>query len=195
MISKAGSIVEAGAMGNGQLLVGKTGAAPQVVALSGDATINNTGALTLANSGVTAGTYKSVTVDTKGRVTAGTNPTTLAGYGITDAFNGTWASLTGKPTFATVATSGSYTDLLNQPSIPVAQVSSDWNSSSGVSQILNKPTTVAGYGITDAVTLTGNQTIAGTKTFSSDAVIHGLTVGLGGGQIHSIQPLVCMRLI
>lgn len=41
--------------------------------------------LTLANSGVTAGTYKSVTVDAKGRVTAGTNPTTLAGYGITDA--------------------------------------------------------------------------------------------------------------
>lgn len=36
-------------------------------------------------SGVTAGTYRSVTVDTKGHVTAGTNPTTLAGYGITDA--------------------------------------------------------------------------------------------------------------
>ncbi len=34
---------------------------------------------------VTAGTYKSVTVDSTGRVTAGTNPTTLAGYGITDA--------------------------------------------------------------------------------------------------------------
>ena len=33
----------------------------------------------------TAGTYKSVKVDTKGRVTAGTNPTTLAGYGITDS--------------------------------------------------------------------------------------------------------------
>lgn len=37
------------------------------------------------DSGVTAGTYKSVTVDAKGHVTAGTNPTTLAGYGITDA--------------------------------------------------------------------------------------------------------------
>lgn len=36
-------------------------------------------------SGVTAGTYKSVTVDTQGHVTSGTNPTTLAGYGITDA--------------------------------------------------------------------------------------------------------------
>lgn len=39
----------------------------------------------LPNSGVSASTYRSVTVDAKGRVTAGTNPTTLAGYGITDA--------------------------------------------------------------------------------------------------------------
>lgn len=37
-----------------------------------------------ALSGVTAGTYKSVTVDEAGHVTAGSNPTTLAGYGITD---------------------------------------------------------------------------------------------------------------
>ena len=36
-------------------------------------------------SGVTAGTYKSVTVNAQGHVTAGTNPTTLAGFGITDA--------------------------------------------------------------------------------------------------------------
>lgn len=42
-------------------------------------------AYTHPNSGVTAGTYKSVTVDAQGHVTAGTNPTTLAGYGITDA--------------------------------------------------------------------------------------------------------------
>ena len=37
----------------------------------------------------TAGTYRSVTVDTYGRVTAGTNPTTLSGYGITDAYTKT----------------------------------------------------------------------------------------------------------
>ncbi len=36
------------------------------------------------NSGVSAGTYKSVTVNAQGHVTAGSNPTTLAGYGITD---------------------------------------------------------------------------------------------------------------
>lgn len=38
------------------------------------------------DSGVTTGTYRSVTVDVQGHVTAGTNPTTIAGYGITDAY-------------------------------------------------------------------------------------------------------------
>lgn len=39
----------------------------------------------IATTGVSAGTYRSVTVNAQGQVTAGTNPTTLAGYGITDA--------------------------------------------------------------------------------------------------------------
>jgi hypothetical protein len=39
----------------------------------------------LATTGVAASTYRSVTVDTYGRVTAGTNPTTISGYGLTDA--------------------------------------------------------------------------------------------------------------
>jgi hypothetical protein len=38
-------------------------------------------------AGITAGTYRQVTVDQRGRVTGGTNPTTLAGYGITDGVN------------------------------------------------------------------------------------------------------------
>lgn len=37
------------------------------------------------NSGVSVGTYKSVTVNAQGHITGGSNPTTLAGYGITDA--------------------------------------------------------------------------------------------------------------
>lgn len=36
-------------------------------------------------SNMTPGTYRSVTVNSQGIVTAGSNPTTLAGYGITDA--------------------------------------------------------------------------------------------------------------
>ena len=66
----------------------------QTITFTGDATGSGTTAvtLTLANSGATAGTYRSVTVDAKGRVTAGTNPTTLAGYGITDAATSAQAS-------------------------------------------------------------------------------------------------------
>jgi len=41
---------------------------------------------------------------------------------------------------AAVATSGDYGDLLNPPTIPAAQVNSDWDAVSGVAQILNKPT-------------------------------------------------------
>lgn len=54
---------------------------------------------------------------------------------------------------ATVAVSGSYNDLSNTPTIPAAQVNSDWNASSGVAEILNKPTilpykpVVAGTGV------------------------------------------------
>lgn len=44
-----------------------------------------------------------------------------------------------KPNLAAVATSGSYADLSNKPTIPAAQVNSDWTAVSGVSQILNKP--------------------------------------------------------
>lgn len=59
----------------------------QTVTISGDASGSGATsiALTLANTGITAGTYKITTVDAKGRVTAGTNPTTLSGFGITDA--------------------------------------------------------------------------------------------------------------
>lgn len=50
-----------------------------------------------------------------------------------------WGEVTGKPTFATVATSGSYNDLSNKPTIPAAQVNSDWNATSGIAKILNRP--------------------------------------------------------
>lgn len=63
--------------------ISATGDATWSVNFNGSA--NATAALTLANSGVVAGTYTSTTVDAKGRVTGGTNPTTLTGYGITDA--------------------------------------------------------------------------------------------------------------
>ena len=57
----------------------------------------------------------------------------------TEADNTSDAYIQNKPNLATVATSGSYNDLTNKPTIPAAQVNSDWNANSGVAQILNKP--------------------------------------------------------
>lgn len=84
---------------------------------------------------------------------------------------------------ASVAFSGSYNDLSDKPSIPAAQVNSDWNANSGVAQILNKPSlsAVATSGeyndlsnkpsIPDDAGLvhkSGAETITGIKTFNND---------------------------
>ena len=53
-----------------------------------------------------------------------------------------WANVSGKPSFATVATSGSYNDLSNKPTIPAAQVQTDWNATSGMGVLLNKPSSL-----------------------------------------------------
>ena len=68
--------------GNGLLLDGTT----FNIASSGSGTLTVSADTINLTSGIaTPNTYRSVTVDTYGRVTAGTNPTTLAGYFITDA--------------------------------------------------------------------------------------------------------------
>lgn len=66
----------------------------------------------------------------------------------TVATTGDYDDLTDKPDLsiyaessdlATVATTGSYDDLSDKPSIPPAQVNADWDATSGVTAILNKP--------------------------------------------------------
>lgn len=94
---------------NGKIWIGNilNQAAEQTVGT--DATLSNAGVLTLAATGVGAGTYNSVTVDAKGRVTAGANPTTLAGYGITDGVPKAGGAMTGPLTMtggSTITISG-----------------------------------------------------------------------------------------
>jgi len=96
-------------------------------------------------------------------------PTSLSGYGITDAYplsgnpSGfitsvpaqSWSSITGKPSFATVATSGDYGDLINKPSIPTMFSDSVtfYNASGKINQKIKvwtgnvAPSTANGYSI------------------------------------------------
>ena len=75
---------------------------------------------------------------------------------------------------ATVATSGSYNDLTDKPTIPAAQVNSDWNANSGVAEILNKPTIPTVYDATltiqkngtDVQTFTANQSTNATANIT-----------------------------
>ena len=91
-------------------------------------TVNNA-TLTIKQGGTTKGTFTAnAGTDVEINLDAG-------GSGSTD-----WSDIQNKPTFATVATSGSYNDLSDKPTIPSAQVNADWNASTGVQQILNKPT-------------------------------------------------------
>ena len=70
--------------------------------------------------------YTKDDINNKGYLTS----TALSGYATT-------ASL------ATVATSGSYNDLSNKPTIPAAQQQVNWNATSGITSIANKPTLAA----------------------------------------------------
>jgi hypothetical protein len=79
--------------GAGQVIAGagltKTGNTLNVGTASSSRIVVNTDDIDLATTGVGASTYQSVTVDTYGRITGGTNPTTLAGYNISDAYTQT----------------------------------------------------------------------------------------------------------
>lgn len=97
------------------------------------ATATSTPVITLS-----LGSIAPATVSTSALVVSGMlYPTTKGANGQVLVTNGTnkvdWTSL------ATVASTGSYNDLSNKPTIPTAQVNSDWSAISGVSQIINKP--------------------------------------------------------
>lgn len=87
------SITFAQFSGAGQVVAGtgmsKTGNTLNVNTASSARIVVGADEIDLATTGVTASTYKSVTVDTFGRITAGTNPTTISGFGITDAYTKT----------------------------------------------------------------------------------------------------------
>lgn len=124
-------------------------------ALTGDVTSSaGSGALTLANSGVTAGSYFLTTVNAKGLTTGGSNPTTLSGFGITDAIN---SSLLGANSgVATLDSTGKLTTAQIPASLVGAVVYQGlWNAST------NSPTLVSSTGTKGQYYVVGT---AGTTT-------------------------------
>lgn len=151
----------------------------QTITLSGDVTGSGTTAITatLANSGVTAGTYNNsatantpLTVDAKGRITGTgaavtitpawssitSKPTTLSGFGITDAVNKGGDTMTGllilsgDPVANLGAATKQYVDNVAQGLDPKASV---------------KAATTAN------ITLSGPQTIDGVALVAGDRVL------------------------
>jgi hypothetical protein len=131
-----------------------------------------------------------LTVDASGNLSA--NVTSVAGRtGIvtlsasdvsglaTVATTGAYADLSGKPTIPAAQVNSDWNavsgvaQILNKPTIPAAQVSSDWNASSGVAQILNKPTTftppIATASVLGGVKIGSGVTVAGDGTISVTA--------------------------
>lgn len=108
--------------------------------------------IAIANTAVTPGTYQSVTVNAQGQVTAGTNPTTLAGYGITDA-----ADVNHNHT----SINGSAATLTTPRSITITGDASGTTSFDGSSDV------------SIAVTMTGGNVYANVKAFG--AVGNGIT--------------------
>lgn len=111
----------------------------------------------------TSGQYSDLTgVPNMANYYLSSNP---AGY-ISSVPAQTWTSITGKPSFATVATTGAYNDLSGRPTIPSVptNISAFTNDvpylttvpAQSFASLTGKPTTLSGFGITDAYPLSGN---------------------------------------
>ena len=123
-------------------------------------------------SGVTVGTYKSVTVNAQGHVTAGTNPTTLAGFGITDAKK----KQSAKPSPSTSGNALAFIDTISQNEQGVITATKK--------TAQNATETQAGVVSTDS------QTFGGAKTFTNT-----VTIGKNGCTLQYDATNQCLNFV
>ncbi|MBI6798125.1 phage tail protein [Pseudomonas syringae] len=152
-----------------------SGAASGIGTYDGASDTNIT--LTLADSGVAAGTYTKVAVNLKGLVTSGSNPTTLSGYGITDAYskddaNSSFVKQGGGPDQKTNRINIGWTGAMLKVSVDGSDMGRIWTETSfNPNDKANKATTLAGYGIADAYTTTQVNDLVGRRVLA-DSIVH-----------------------
>ena len=98
-------------------------------------------------------------------------PTTIAGYGITDAFDGNYGSLSGTPsTFAPASHTQAFSTITSTPTTLAGYGITDaFDGAFG--SLSGTPTTLAGYGITDALTSGGNITLGGDLDVGGNSIV------------------------
>lgn len=86
-----------------------------------------------------------------------------------------WSGVTGKPTFAAVATSGAYSDLTGTPTIPTVNDATLTIQQNGTNvQTFTANQATAATANIQCVDLTNNQTVAGNKEFTGTTTAHDL---------------------
>jgi phage-related tail fiber protein len=175
--------------GLGQITAGnglsKTGNTLNVGTGSSTRIVVGTDTIDLATSGVTAGTYNTITVDAYGRATVGANTAYLTGnQSISLTGDATGSGTTSIPvTLANVVTAGTSPKVTYNAKGLVtggtSLIASDIPSLDWSKITTGKPTTLAGYGITDAQPLSPRLTSLATNA------VFGLIVNLPGNVVDS----------
>lgn len=131
-------------------------------------------------TGINSSNYNSYAPKLDGTGASGTWGINIAGNAAT-ATNVAWSGVTGKPSFATVATSGSYNDLSNKPTIPTNtnQLTNGAGFITGIKTLTlsSGSTSVAFNGTSDGLlSISGSNGVAATPLVSGNA----LTVSITG---------------
>ncbi|MEE4097405.1 phage tail protein [Pseudomonas viridiflava] len=161
--------------------------------------------LTLADSGVAAGTYTRVAVNVKGLITSGGNPTTLAGYGITDAYskddaNSSFVKQGGAPGMLGNRINIGWTGDRVKVSVDGSDGGRIWTDTTfNPNDKANKASTLSGYGIADAYTVTQVNELLGRRPladsisyvgFASDNPQFPYMRRASDGGVHYLQPQI-----